>query len=111
MSRTDDANSTSLPLWIAVGCLVGGVLLFFGNTVPALREGDDLSRIDDDLDDLKHRHTLAIEQARLAGAGHDGAAIDLQSLFVAIDQKGFTISEFCAAYPVEDEEEGDSGQR
>ena len=56
---------------------------------------------------LRNHHDHAIQKARLAGAGsrweQDGSEpIDLQSLFVAIDQKGYTISEFCEAWPVED---------
>ena len=106
MSKTSDPTSTALPLWIAAGCLVAGVLLFFGNTMPALAERDQLDAIEDDLAALRNHHDHAIQKARLAGAGsrweQDGSEpIDLQSLFVAIDQKGYTISEFCEAWPVE----------
>ncbi len=99
MASPDDHSPSSLPLWIAVGCCAVAALLVFGNTIPAMQESDDLSRVDAELDELKHRYENAIRVARLSGARSDSAPeLDLQSLFVAIDQKGYTVAEFCAAH-------------
>lgn len=102
MSKTADPTTTSIPLWITAGCLVAGVGLCFGNAMPALAEQKALTEIEAELETLKRRHEQAIFLARLAGADGHAEEVDLQSLFVAIDQKGYTISEFCAAWPVED---------
>ncbi|MCA8950481.1 MAG: hypothetical protein KDE27_13330 [Planctomycetes bacterium] len=93
---------SALPLWIALCCCAGAAALVFGNTLPALQERRDLEQLDLDLHTLSRRYDEAIRQARLAGARGDGApGLDLQSLFVAIDQKGYTVAEFCAAHASE----------
>jgi len=99
MSRTALVKSSSFPQWVA-GCSLGlGLWLYFGNTVPALRDRAELAVMENDLALLRQRYDTAIGEARLGqGATAD---FDLQSLFVAIDQKGYTPAEFCAAYPSE----------
>jgi hypothetical protein len=89
-----------MPLWVALACCVAATLLIFGNTIPAIRAGEKLSQVEDDLETLKRRYDQAIHIAQLSGArGGPMAELDLQSLFVAIDQKGYTVAEFCAAHP------------
>ncbi len=97
MSRSAPANSSSFPHWVAL-CSLGLVLwLFFGNTVPALHEREQLRTLQDELVDLRRRYDAAIIDARLGrGSTSD---YDLQGLFVAIDQRGYTPAELCAAYP------------
>lgn len=98
-----DAHPTStLPLWIAGLCCLAAAALVFGNTLPALEERRELDHAEAELDTLRRRHDNAIETARLAGARGDAtAALDLQSLFVAIDQKGYTVAEFYEAHASE----------
>ena len=97
MSRPASATPSSFPHWVALGSLGLGVWLVFGNTMPAVHERDALNAIDADLREKKQQYDTWIAQARL---GHGATAdFDLQSLFVAIDRKGFTPAEFCVAYP------------
>lgn len=99
MADPDPHTPSSLPLWIAVACCAAAAFLVFGNTLPAIQEQQDLERAENGLVDLERRFEDAIRRARLAGARGDRAPeLDLQSLFVAIDQKGYTVAEFCAAH-------------
>jgi hypothetical protein len=98
MSHPPTPASSSLPLWIAAACLAAGAWLFCGNTIPALKERTELGRIANELEVLERRCKAAILHAERSGAG-GGDAPDLQSLFVAIDERGYTITEFCAAWP------------
>lgn len=97
MSRPVDSQPSSFPYWVAL-CSLGLVLwLFFSNTVPALHEREELQKLEHELRDLKTRFDAAITAARL-GRGPT-AESDLQSLFVAIDQRGYTPAELAAAFP------------
>lgn len=97
MSRPATANSSSFPHWVAL-CSLGLVLwLFFGNTVPAMHEREELRLLQDELLDLRRRYETAIVAARLGQGGRTDH--DLQGLLVAIDQRGYTPAELCAAYP------------
>ncbi|MCR9245576.1 MAG: hypothetical protein NXI31_11130 [bacterium] len=99
MADPDTQSSSTLPLWVAVACCVAATFLVFGNTLPALEERRELDHVETDLATLHRRYAEAIQLARLAGARGDSAPeLDLQSLFVAIDQKGYTVAEFCAAH-------------
>ena len=107
MSRTAISTPSSFPKWVTL-CSLGLVLwLFFSNTVPAVRERDFLLALEDNLGDLRQDYDAAIEQARLGNGA--AAEYDLQSLFVAIDKKGFTPAEFCAAYPSSSPDSSQSG--
>ena len=97
MSRPAEPAPSSFPHWVAL-CSLGLVLwLFFANTVPALHERDELRGLQDELTELRKRYDTAILDAR-AGQGA-AAQMDLQSLFVAIDQRGYTPAELCATFP------------
>lgn len=97
MSRSAKANPSSFPHWVAL-CSLGLVLwLFFGNTVPALHEREQLRAVHDELSGLRARYDQAIADAQLGRGRH--ADYDLQGLFLAIDQRGYTPAELCAAYP------------
>ena len=106
MADPDTHNPSSMPLWIAVACCAAAVCLVFGNTLPAFQERDELHRIEAELDDRVRLHEELIRIARLSGARGDAAPeLDLQSLFVAIDQKGYTVAEFCAAHASDEPED------
>lgn len=97
MSRTASPTPSSFPQWVALCSLGLGVWLYFGNTVPAMHDRDALQALEVDLGTLRQQYDAAIGLARL---GHGGTAdFDSQALFVAIDKKGYTPAEFCAAYP------------
>jgi hypothetical protein len=96
MSRTPEAPSR-FPWWVAAGSLAFALWLFFGNTVPAVRERQELHAHADELRELRDSYDRAIQEARL-GVGPN-AHYDLQALLVAIDRCGFTPHELCAAYP------------
>ena len=85
------------PWWVAAGSLAFALWLFFGNTVPALHERQELRAHAQDLLELRETYDRAIQEARL-GVGPN-AHYDLQALLVAIDECGFTPLELCAAYP------------
>lgn len=109
MASDDDQPPSSMPLWIAVLCCGAAALLVFGNTMPAMRDRAELSQVGDELTALKHRYENAIQLARLTGArGGPTAELDLQSLFVAIDQKGYTVAEFCSAHASDDPEDAET---
>src|SRR5262245_28436062 len=106
MSRTNPEAPSHYPHWVALGSLAFVLWLFFGNTVPALRERQELRDHAQALARLKASYDAAIEEARL-GVGPN-AHYDLQALLVAIDQRGYTPLELCVAYP---ESRGGSGAR
>jgi hypothetical protein len=97
MSSPDAEARSHFPHWVALASLGFVLWLFFANTVPALRERQELQAHEQALRRLRADYDAAIEQARL-GTGPD-AHYDLQALLVAIDQCGFTPAELCAAYP------------
>ncbi|MGB3965873.1 MAG: hypothetical protein WBO45_04015 [Planctomycetota bacterium] len=88
---------SQFPRWVALGCLVFVLWLFFGNTVPALRDQQALAGHAEHLRSLKADYDAAIQEARL-GAGPN-AHHDLQALLVAIDQKDLTPRELCMLWP------------
>jgi len=98
-------NPNSFPYWVALISLGFALTLFFGNTVPALRERDGLEQVDDELADLVRRYEDAIRETQL-GVG-DASEYDLQSLLVAIDHLGYTPEELCRAYPERSDGEDD----
>jgi hypothetical protein len=106
MSRTPAKAPSSFPWWVAAGSLTFVLWLFFGNTVPALRERQELRAHAADLVQLRESYDRAIQEARL-GVGPN-AHYDLQALLVAIDQRGFTPLERCAAYPERAEPRADA---
>lgn len=97
MSRTTAEAPSHFPHWVALGSLAFVLWLFFGNTVPALQERQELRNHADQLAKLRTDYDRAIQEARL-GVGPN-AHYDLQALLVAIDQRGFTPLELCVAYP------------
>lgn len=97
MSRPAEAPPSSFPHWVALGSLGLVLWLFFANTVPALHERDALRGLQDELTELRKRYDTAILETR-AGQGAANQC-DLQSLFVAIDQRGYTPAELCAMFP------------
>ena len=97
MSRTTAEAPSHFPHWVALGSLAFVLWLFFGNTVPALRERQELLAHAESLAALRADYDAAIQEARL-GVGPN-AHYDLQALLVAIDQRGYTPLELCAAYP------------
>jgi hypothetical protein len=97
MSRTTPEAPSHFPHWVALGSLAFVLWLFFGNTVPALRESQELRAHAEELKSLKASYDAAIQEARL-GVGPN-AHYDLQALLVAIDQRGYTPLELCVAYP------------
>jgi hypothetical protein len=90
--------SSSFPWWVALASLGFVLLLFFTNTVPALRDRQSLRDVQQELVGLRRQYDDAIRAASL-GLG-PRSNYDLQSLLVAIDQQGFTPLELCAAYPM-----------
>lgn len=95
----DDGNS--FPQIVAWVGLVLALLLFFGNTVPAVRERNELRATADELKELRRRYDAAIEHAR-AGTSF-GDRENLQSVLVAIDRIGWTPAELLACYPPDEE--------
>jgi hypothetical protein len=97
MSHPTTEAPSRFPHWVALGSLALVLWLFFGHTVPALREQQILRDHATTLAQLRADYDGAITQARL-GIGPN-AHFDLQALLVAIDQRGYTPFELCAAYP------------
>ena len=97
MTRPEPETPSHFPHWVALASLAFVLWLFFANTVPALRERQELNAHEQDLRQLRTDYDAAIAEARL-GVGPN-AHFDLQALLVAIDQCGFTPAELCAAYP------------
>lgn len=98
--RERSTKDSSFPYWVALGSLVFVLALFFTNTVPALEERQNLTALRADLLELRQQYEEAIDSAaQLAqlGKGPNGN-FDLQSLLVAIDQRGYTPRELHANY-------------
>ena len=103
------AKPSSFPHWVTWLSLGGAVLLFFGNTVPAVRERAALQLAQHELDRLRVQYDAALVAARLsAPTGRNGEAADLQSLLVAIDRLGWTPDELLRHYP--ETAVGDAGE-
>lgn len=91
---------SSFPHWVAAGCLAIGLWLFFGSTVPALQERDELRGAAAELRALQ----LRCEQAAAQLAAAQTSDSDLQSLLVAIDRLGWTPDELLRHHPAPAEE-------
>ncbi len=104
-------SETPFPTIVAWFCLILSGLLFFRDTVPALRERHHLQATQQDLHRLRADFETAL--ARERAATPEGATeFDLQSVLVAIDRIGWTPAELLSSYaapanpPVEGEDEG-----
>lgn len=97
MSRSTEQAPSHFPHWVALGSLVFVLWLFFSNTVPALREQQELQAHASELRQLKADYDAAIQQARLQAGPN--AHLDLQALLVAIDQRNLTPLELCTLWP------------
>lgn len=101
---TTAAAANSFPRWVALASLAVVLWLFFGQTVPAVQERDDLQVVLADLRSLRSQFENAITERRLGMTNQD--TIDLQALLVAIDQQGLTPAELCATHPLADDGAG-----
>jgi hypothetical protein len=99
--RAADQSRSSFPQWVAWISLVTAIVLFFGNTVPGVREREGLRHASADLRDLRARYDRALEFARPGTPGATGEREDLQTLLVAIDRLGWTPQELIAQFPAE----------
>jgi hypothetical protein len=102
MSAADQSRS-SFPQWVAWISLIAAVVLFFGNTVPGVREREGLRQASAELRDLRARYDRALEFTRPGTPGATGEREDLQTLLVAIDRLGWTPQELLAQYPAPSE--------
>lgn len=99
-------KESAFPHWVALGSLVFVLVLFFTNTVPALRERQGLTDLSARLSNLQQQFESAIDhtyrQARLGNANLSGQEpdgnFDLQSLLVAIDEHNLTPLELWQQY-------------
>ncbi|MGE3172777.1 MAG: hypothetical protein AB7O97_09125 [Planctomycetota bacterium] len=96
MARAGEDNPFPLVVaWLGLGL---ALLLFFANTVPAVREQKELRATADELQRLRARYDAAIAHAWSGTPGGAGAQ-DLQSVLVAIDRIGWTPAELLHSYP------------
>jgi len=91
----DESGFPQVVAWLGLGL---ALLLFFGNTVPAVRESRGLRATAADLDALRQQYDRAIAHAAASAPGSMGQQ-DLQSVLVAIDRIGWTPAELLAHYP------------
>ena len=98
MRRHGDDDDSMFPQVVAWLGLAAALLLFFGNTVPAVRERKELSATAADLRELRRQYDVAIQHAQAGTPGCAGEQ-DLQSVLVAIDRIGWTPAELLACYP------------
>jgi hypothetical protein len=90
------------PAWVALVSLGLVLWLYYSGTAPAAREREELVRLQTELLDLRDQLEATIAAVRLGRTA--GATWDLQSLLVAIDQRGYTPAELCAAFPAADQD-------
>ncbi len=92
-----EANSAfpQVVAWLGLGI---ALLLFCGNTVPALRDRAELRATASDLQLLRLQYDAAIAHA-IAGTPGASGQQDLQSVLVAIDRIGWTPQELLSCYP------------
>ena len=95
-SRNDD--ETQFPRVVAWLGLALAVVLFLSNTVPAVRERQQLRATATDLHQLRQQYDAAIAHATAAMPGPAGEQ-DLQAVLVAIDRIGWTPAELLRCYP------------
>ncbi len=91
------ARASTFPFWVALASLVVAAWLYTSAAIPAVQERAHLRTLHADFTALRARYDTAITEVRLGRS--PGANWDLQSLFVAIDQHGYTPAELAAAYP------------
>lgn len=91
-------GETRFPWVVAWIGLAVAVVLFFSNTVPAVRERGELRATAADLQTLRQQYDAAIAHATAALPGPKGEQ-DLQSILVAIDRIGWTPAELLRCYP------------
>lgn len=97
-AREHDDSETRFPWVVAWIGLAVAVVLFFSNTVPAVRERGELRATAADLQNLRQQYDAAIAHATAALPGPKGEQ-DLQSILVAIDRIGWTPAELLRCYP------------
>jgi len=93
-----DEGETRFPWLVAWLGLAVAVVLFFSNTVPAVRDRQELRATATDLKALLQKYEAAIAHATAALPGPQGEQ-DLQSVLVAIDRIGWTPAELLRCYP------------
>lgn len=97
IQRTEREGSTTFPFWVAIGSLAIAGWLYAAAALPAVQERRQLRQRHEQLTELRAQADQAITEVRLGRS--PGETWDLQSLFVAIDQHGYTPAELAAAYP------------
>ncbi len=90
-------SKPSFPAVVAGACTAVAVFLYFGNTVDAKRERENLLRIEREVQELTTRYGDKILAER-AAAGVD-LARDPQALLSAIDRLDLTPEELLREYP------------
>jgi hypothetical protein len=98
LARASRESNSPFPQVVAWLGLVIALLLFCGNTVPALRDRAQLRAAATDLQMLRLQYDAAIAHA-LAGTPGAAGQLDLQSVLVAIDRIGWTPQELLSSYP------------
>jgi hypothetical protein len=98
-NKNTEADGNSFPQIVAWCSLVIALLLFFGNTTPAVRERAELRMKAADMQRLRHQLEESIAHALPGTPQTGGAEDDLQSVLVAIDRIGWTPTELLQNYP------------
>ncbi len=98
MPSSSNNDETQFPRVVAWLGLALAVVLFLSNTVPAVRERQQLRATATDLQRLRHQYDAAIAHATAAMPGPAGEQ-DLQAVLVAIDRIGWTPPELLRCYP------------
>lgn len=93
--RESDSPFPQVVAWLGLAI---ALLLFCGNTVPALRDRAELRATASDLQLLRSQYDAAIAHA-IAGTPGASGQQDLQSVLVAIDRIGWTPAELLSCYP------------
>jgi hypothetical protein len=98
MATSRNNDESQFPRVVAWFGLALAVVLFLSNTVPAVRERQQLRATATDLQRLRQQYDAAIAHATAAMPGPAGEQ-DLQSVLVAIDRIGWTPAELLRCYP------------
>ncbi|HLQ37254.1 MAG TPA: hypothetical protein VK348_05620 [Planctomycetota bacterium] len=99
MATRGPDSSSSFPQWVAWGSLALALVLFFGNTVPAVRERAALLKDEAELRDMRQQYEAALAAALPATPVPGNADFDLQTLLLAIDRIGWTPDELLRHFP------------
>lgn len=94
----DERRESPFPQVVAWGSLALALLLFFFNTVPAVREREELRTTEDQLRELRVLYDRALADQLPATPGA-AAEDDLQTVLVAIDRIGWTPDELRQSFP------------